>query len=344
MKIPRFSESFATVIICLCFLAGLSGCGEPAEPEGPAGSAVTVPETPITGAIPVILDTDIGNDIDDTWALALLLECPELDPRLVVTDFGDTRARARLTARFLEEAGRTDIPVGIGRFMGEARLQQGEWAEGYDLNDYPGVVYEDGVQAMIDVIMESPGPVTLIAIGPTPNLADALEREPRIIENVRVIAMSGSVDVGYGGSPEPEPEYNVRADIAGSRAMYEAPWDLLIAPLDTAGTIQLRGDLYQQVLHSEKPSIQALLENYRIWADNVDWTQVDPAVESSVLFDALAIALAVDTSWVEIEEVQLDVTDDGMTRRASDGKVVRSALRWKDRDGFERWLVDRLTR
>ena len=35
--------------------------------------------------IPVILDTDIGDDIDDTWALALLLRCPELDPRLVVT-------------------------------------------------------------------------------------------------------------------------------------------------------------------------------------------------------------------------------------------------------------------
>jgi len=64
--------------------------------------------------IPVILDTDIGTDIDDTWALALLLRCPELDVRLVVSDTGNTEYRAAIIARLLEVAGRTDIPVGIG--------------------------------------------------------------------------------------------------------------------------------------------------------------------------------------------------------------------------------------
>jgi inosine-uridine nucleoside N-ribohydrolase len=39
-------------------------------------------------ATPVILNTDIGDDIDDTWALGLLLKCPELDVKLVVGDFG----------------------------------------------------------------------------------------------------------------------------------------------------------------------------------------------------------------------------------------------------------------
>jgi len=304
---------------------------------------MTQPASPAEQRNPVILDTDIGNDIDDTWALSLLLECPELNPLLVVTDFADTRTRARIVAKFLEAAGRTEIPVGVGKFTGEGTIQQSSWVEGYELSQYPGVIHEDGVQALIDTIMTSPEPVTLIAIGPTPNLAEALQREPRIADNVRVIAMSGSVDVGYGGSPKPEPEYNVRAHVAGARAMYEASWDLLIAPLDTAGTVQLRGELYQRVLRSEKPLIRALLENYRIWAANVDWAEVDPEIESSVLFDALAVAFAVDTSWVEVEEVRLQVTDDGMTSRTPDGKLVRAALRWSDRDGFQSWLVDRLT-
>ena len=50
--------------------------------------------------IPVILDTDIGNDIDDTWALGQLLNSPELDLKLVLTSTGDTEYRARVAATF----------------------------------------------------------------------------------------------------------------------------------------------------------------------------------------------------------------------------------------------------
>src|SRR5471032_1730280 len=63
---------------------------------------------------PVILVTDIGTDIDDTWALALALRSPELDVKLVLTDPADTRYRALVAAKFLEESGRSDVPVGIG--------------------------------------------------------------------------------------------------------------------------------------------------------------------------------------------------------------------------------------
>ena len=66
-----------------------------------------------TRKIPVILDTDIGDDIDDTWALAMLLNSPELDLKLVVTEEGNTPSRAKIAARLLEIAGRTDVPVGI---------------------------------------------------------------------------------------------------------------------------------------------------------------------------------------------------------------------------------------
>ena len=64
--------------------------------------------------IPVILDTDIGFDIDDTWALGLLLKCPELDVKLITTSSDNTPIKAKLVAKFLEIVGRTDIPIGIG--------------------------------------------------------------------------------------------------------------------------------------------------------------------------------------------------------------------------------------
>ncbi|MFW9880600.1 MAG: nucleoside hydrolase, partial [Candidatus Thorarchaeota archaeon] len=64
--------------------------------------------------IPVILDSDIGLDIDDTWALGLLLKCPELDVKLISTVSRNTHIKTRLVAKFLEIANRTDIPLGIG--------------------------------------------------------------------------------------------------------------------------------------------------------------------------------------------------------------------------------------
>jgi len=175
---------------------------------------VAAAAAPAPPPIPVILDTDIGDDIDDTWALVLALRSPELDIRLVVTDFGNTEQRARLVARVLELAGRTDIPIGIGIKENDDPGPQAEWVKGYDLAKYPGRVLKDGVQALIDTIMASPEPVTLIAIGPPPNLKAALEREPRIAGKLRLAGMYGSIHRGYDGKPRPEPEWNVKANPA----------------------------------------------------------------------------------------------------------------------------------
>ena len=87
---------------------------------------------------PVILN--IGTDIDDTWALAMLLNCPELDPRLITTVSGNTTYRAHLAAKFLQTAGRADIPIGIGDPQGSLNFQQ-PWLEGWDVSAYPGGIY-----------------------------------------------------------------------------------------------------------------------------------------------------------------------------------------------------------
>src|SRR5680860_421880 len=91
--------------------------------------------------IPVILDTDIGSDIDDTWALAMLLRCPEVDVRLVVSDTGNTEYRARIIARLLEVSERTDIPVGVGIRQTEETGPQLPWVDGYELSSYPGAIH-----------------------------------------------------------------------------------------------------------------------------------------------------------------------------------------------------------
>src|SRR5258706_15574586 len=81
-------------------------------PAVPLGSAQSSP----TPALPekIIIDTDIGDDIDDAFAVALALRSPELQVVGITTSFGDTEARANIAARLIGEAGRQDIPVAAG--------------------------------------------------------------------------------------------------------------------------------------------------------------------------------------------------------------------------------------
>ena len=175
--------------------------------------------------------------------------------KLVVTDFGNTVQRAKLVARVLELAGRTDIPIGIGIKENDEPGPQAEWVKDYDLAKYPGRVLKDGVQALIDTVMASPEPMTLIAIGPPPNLKAALEREPRIAGKLRFVGMYGSVRLGYDGKPKPEPEWNVKANPAAARALLGAPWrDAILTPLDTCGRVQLSGERYARVRALERPA------------------------------------------------------------------------------------------
>ena len=67
---------------------------------------------PRSQPVPVIIDTDIGGDIDDTWILAMLLMRPEVDVRLIVTDRDNTPAKTRLVAKILTRLDRTDVPIG----------------------------------------------------------------------------------------------------------------------------------------------------------------------------------------------------------------------------------------
>ena len=293
--------------------------------------------------VPTILDSDIGDDIDDTWALALLLQSPELDLKLVVGDYGKADYRARLLAKLLQTAGRTDVAVGVGLEI-DPRGEGGQaaWVRGYALSNYPGKVHRDGVQALIDTIMGSPEPVTLICIGPLPNIAAALEREPRIANKARFVGMHGSVRVGYGGSKTPAAEWNVKADPKACRKAFEAAWPMTITPLDTCGTIDLSGDRYRRVKECATPLTRALVENYRAWCHSQDAKNESAETHSSTLFDTVAVYLAVSQELCEMEQVGIRVTDDGMTVEDANAKKVSAAMRWKSLDGFRDFLTDRL--
>jgi inosine-uridine nucleoside N-ribohydrolase len=256
--------------------------------------------------IPVILDTDIGSDIDDTWALVMLLKSPELDVKLIVSDTGNTTYRAKIAAKMLEAANRTEIPVGVGIHQNDKLDRQQEWVESYNLSSYPGIVYEDGVQAIIDTIINSPQPMTLVCIGPVPNIAAALEREPRIAEHARFVGMHGCIrksPFGYSGkSSGVVAEYNVCTEP------------------------------------------KALLENYGVWLKNrqENWREQFGS-QSSILFDTVAVYLAFSEELLVMEKLVVRVTDDGYTVIDNNARTVNCAMEWRSLPAFESLLVERLT-
>ncbi len=206
---------------------------------------------PRAGAIPVIFDTDIGDDFDDTWALLMVVKSPQFDVKLVTTTCGKSEYRAKIIAKMLTVAGRTDIPVGLGEGGRNGVGGQQPWVKDYKLTDYPGKVYQDGAGAVIDVIKRSPRPVTVICVGPLHTMAAVLERDPGIATKASFAGMHGSVRKGYGGGSKIDAEYNVKANAPAAQKVLSAPWrQITITPVDTCA-----GSMYRaSVSRRSKPA------------------------------------------------------------------------------------------
>ena len=297
---------------------------------------------PVAAKTPVVLDTDIGDDIDDTWALAMLLRSPELDVKLITTTCGKAEYRAKIIAKMLTVAQRTDIPIGLGEGGRGGTGGQQAWVQSYKLTDYPGKIHQDGAAALIDLIERSPQPVTVIAIGPVDTVAAALDRRPEIAHKASLVGMHGSVRVGYDGGSKPSAEYNVKANVKAAQKVLSAPWrQITITPLDTCGAIKLSGKRFQTLKDSPDPLVKAMLENYRVWSRKASLEEIRA---SSTLFDTVAIYLAYPGArpLAKFETLSIAVTPDGFTRIDPTGTKMCVATAWTDLDGFRDLLVKTL--
>src|SRR5215469_13362759 len=176
----------ASLLFCALGSLGQSVANPGAQPPRSARMAgVSVPqraEAPakVPGQL-VIIDTDVGEDVDDAFAMALAMQSPEVRILGITTAWGDTKLRARLAERFLQETERTDIPVAVG------------------VQTHPGQGWPDAVDFLLRQIREHPGEITLIAIGPETNLGAAIDRDAATFRRLeRVVLMGGSVYRGYG--------------------------------------------------------------------------------------------------------------------------------------------------
>ncbi|XP_065189210.1 non-specific ribonucleoside hydrolase RihC-like isoform X1 [Sycon ciliatum] len=308
-------------------------------------SAATAPKRP------VIIDTDLGSYMDDTAAILLALQSPELDVKLIVTATNDTTARARVMAKYLLAVNRTDVPIGIGVPGLETLQTLYAWAGNIDLRTYTekqgGTVYEDGVKAMYDVIVSSPIPVDIIAIAPPTNFPSLLKRYPAAVYSVNSVrAMIGSIHRGYDNSTTPVAEYNARLCVECTRVMFAANWPVAMTPLDTCGYVNLAGVSYHALLRGDSEASRAFAESwvYFCSVSGVDHCSLMP-LRSGPLMDTVATLLAMPTTaeeFVQMTALRINVTATGMTVvvGGGEGRSVDVALSWRDGNlGLSQFLM-----
>jgi inosine-uridine nucleoside N-ribohydrolase len=286
----------------------------------------------------ILLDTDIGTDIDDAWALAFVALSPELDTVAVTITDADTAARAKVACKLLQRAGRTDIPVAVGRRTPTPNGRfdhQFTWAE--DFTAYKPIA-EPAAQTIVRMAKKYPGELVLLAVGPLQNVADALRLEPGLGKYLkRVVLMSGDV-YGRAGGKGVIPEWNVVVATQDSQLVYGAGLPLTIVPLDSTTHVQLADAERERVQKRASPVTHAVESLYRLWLSS-------PQARMT-LHDQLAVAEAARPGefFNKKETLPLVVDDKGYTRiNKASGKNTVVCLEPK-RDAFMNYYLSVLTK
>jgi len=258
---------------------------------------------------PVIFDTDIGTDIDDAYALGVLIQRPELQLLGVTTVSSDAAARARLAAKLLSIAGGkwATLPVYAGTSTAIQYQKQVEWANGFNS---PSLHTSGAIEFMRREIDARPGEVTIIAVGELTNVAALLESEPGIGKRIRAIAlMGGSIYRGYAAGSKPEPEWNIKSNAKAAQAVFNAGIPLLVAPLDSTADLKMTPEMRVEVFARGTPFNDALAALNSIWRHTNTWKGENPT-----FFDVLAVQLVQPRKPYTLAALHIDVADDGSTK------------------------------
>jgi inosine-uridine nucleoside N-ribohydrolase len=286
----------------------------------------------------VIIDTDIGDDIDDAFALALALKSPELKVIGVTTTFGNTGMRARLVARYLQSVGRNDIPV----FAGPPSKTDNVMTQAAYAKHGPEKNFAGGADFILRQAREHPGQVTLIGIGPLFTVQAAIARDPAAFRKLkRVVIMGGSVQHGYGNDPQgkphpPQPEWNILCDPAGAKALFASGVPVFMMPLDST-QVPLAAKERESLFAHGSPLTDQVTLLYHQWFGGTPSHSPTPT-----LFDPVAVTYTFRPDLCPTEPMHIDVDNKGMTTKGSGTPNAQVCLH-SDEKGFLDLLMARLT-
>ena len=301
-----------------------------------AGSKYARAQKPSAAPQNVILDTDIGDDIDDAYALALVLTSPELKLLGVTTAWGDTRLRAQLVEGLLCRTGQQNVPVFIGvPTKANNAFTQASWASRFAP---PPNGETDAIAWMAKTIRANPGQITLIEIAPLSNVGALIDRDPAAFRMLkRVVMMGGSIhrgygDLGYAPDRGPSAEYNIAMDVAAAKKLFASGVPITMAPLDST-QLKLDEVMRSILFRQSTPMTDSLEVLTQEWGGGRSATPT--------LFDVMAVEATINGDLCPSQPMHIEVDDAGLTRPAA-GKTNALVCLHSDSDRFFQFLLPRL--
>jgi inosine-uridine nucleoside N-ribohydrolase len=340
--------SIRRLLLVAIFLSSLLlvGCAGQSLTPDPGLIQIQTPQ-------PVIFDTDMAHE--DMFAALFLLSHPNVDFRAItVSGTGEAHCGPGVSNALglVALSGHEDIPVACGRETPLAgnHVFPTEWRQAAD--DAYGVEIPAGGEAsdlsapdlIIGILQKSNEAITIVAVGPLTNIADALRKAPEISTKIKEIyIMGGAVEskgnVGNSGVniQNEYAEWNIYIDPVAANIVFKSGIPIVLIPLDATDDVPVTRNFYKALDKNRNTSTAKLV--YEMLTANLDF--VDSG--GFQFWDSLTSSTFMDQSIVTFEELNLSVVEEegpesGRTKQVVNGAKIKVAMR-ADHNKFEQLFL-----
>jgi len=309
----------------------------------PDNDTISLTITDAPAAIPLIFDDDGSQD--GMTALAYMLQNPQFSVEAITISQGLARPQifGDNVMRMLTRLDVTGIPVGLGSevpLAGDNAFPDAFrdatdtfWAPFVELPDVAleTVDERDAADLIIDTVNASPEPVAILATGPLTNIAEALRRDPEIVDNIAVLQIMGGavfVDGNLREAPDPDiamnevAEWNIWIDPVAVAEVFEAGsegLDIYLTPLDATNQVEFnRAD--QEAWEANGTPESLIASEFLDYALTVI-SGNDPLIPNPV-WDLVAAINLSEPDFSEATPLHLDVDTDGLPNDTQGQLVV----------------------
>ncbi|MBF4691990.1 nucleoside hydrolase [Fusibacter ferrireducens] len=254
----------------------------------------------------ILIDTDLGDDVDDAAAIIMALNSPELEIMGITTVYQNTYKRAEMVMDLCKQYGRTDIPIyaGYGTPLIERPVHEESPIQYEILNK--GVHYNpktdiDAVDFIIQSVRDNPE-LIIVAMGAMTNLGLAFHRAPEIMKNVQIIAMGGMFTSSA-------PEWNLLCDPEAARIVMDFSESLTMFGLDVTKYCLIQEELLDSLFSNKSERMMYYRNGIEIFKEKTGYPVT--------FHDVLLIAYLIDPSIVELKQSDFTIELSGTSTRGA---------------------------
>lgn len=236
----------------------------------------------------VIIDTDIGTDVDDSVALTLCLKSKKLDLKAVTTSVYNSKVRATI-AKKLTKMLNHEVPVAYGPDYDK------KWFIGFEgnglLDGSENFEFEKDPVSLLSSMIKKHKSLELICIGPLGNTAELINSG---IKPKHIYFMGGATE--YKGKFIPNPDsHNVEVDLKSANTVFDSGVPITIVTKEVSKKAPLYRQDYEKIKKLNTPWTDYLYQNA------IDWLNFKKQ-DFSYMYDPLTVALAEDKTMFKTKK------------------------------------------